>query len=112
MNLVAAPAAAAVAAEGRRLFVTIPAAVAGKAFVVAEPSLPFARTGEVLCCLTVKTDRSVRMDSAPTFRHMVHIQHSAAEDGFWHAHLHTSYQVITCQNHQPDPEGILIYLIT
>lgn len=104
-------AAVAVVAEGRRCFVMVVVAGVGKAFDVVEPSLPFARLGEALCCSTLKTGRAVRMDSAPSFRRMVHIQHSAAEDVFWHVHLHTSYQAIACQNHRPDPEHKLIYLI-
>lgn len=49
-----------------------------------------------------------QMDFALSSPH-IHTQHSAVVSVSWLSHLHTSYQVIACQTHQPEPKTSSTY---
>lgn len=77
--------------------------------VVVEPLAPFARWLGVLCCWTLQMDLAqdvvlVVQTGYASSLHRSHSLRSGAVSVSWHLHLRTSYQVIACQSHQPDPK--------
>ena len=51
-----------------------------------------------------------QMDFALSSPH-IHTQHSAVVSVSWLSHLHTSYQVIACQTHQPEPKPVVLMIL-